>query len=389
MKNQIIRNPNLHIVFSITLMAILGVASLSPVLPKVQQVFNLNPQQVGYVMMYFTLPGVFLTPFLGMLADRLGRKTVIIPSLFLFATAGVACGFMKSYEWLLVLRFVQGIGAASLGALNVTLVGDLFSGRDRAVAMGYNASVLSIGTALYPAIGGALAMIAWFYPFFIPALAIPVGLWVMCCLKNPEPHNTMKFWVYMKNTLKYLVQKEVIGLFILLMLTFIILYGSFLTYIPIMLGDRFNTEPYFIGIILSASSFATAIASAFVGKMFDRLSHAVIFIIAYVLYGISLAMIPFVSWEWQIFIPVIIFGVAQGINIPALQTVMANKAPLEYRGIFLSFNGMVLRIGQTTGPLLIGFVYLAWGHAWAFYTGGGIAVVMILAVLVFISGKRG
>jgi len=387
MTNTIIRNRNLHIVFGITLMAILGVASISPVLPKVQEVFHLNPQQVGYVVMYFTLPGVFLTPFLGVLADRLGRKAVIIPSLFLFGISGAACGFMKTYEWLLVMRFIQGIGAASLGALNVTLVGDLFSGRDRAVAMGYNASALSIGTALYPAIGGVLAIGAWYYPFFLPILAIPVGIWVSCCLNNPEPKKEQKFLIYLKNTARYLTQKEVIGLFLLLVLTFIILYGTYLTYIPVMLGDRFHTEAYFIGLILSSSSFATAIASAFVGKLFDRFSHILIFISAYFLYAVSLILIPFVRSEWELLFPVILFGIAQGINIPALQTLMANKAPLEYRGIFLSFNGMVLRFGQTIGPLLIGIVYVAWGHAWAFYTGGGIAALMIIIVLFFIRKK--
>lgn len=86
-----------------------------------------------------------------MLADRYGRKKILVPSLMLFGIAGGACMFTRDYHILLICRFFQGTGAASLGALNVTVIGDLYSGKERTTAMGYNASVLSIGTATYPA----------------------------------------------------------------------------------------------------------------------------------------------------------------------------------------------------------------------------------------------
>jgi MFS family permease len=69
--------------------------------------------------------------------------------------------------------------------MNVTLIGDIFPGRQRTKAMGYNASVLSIGTASYPAIGGALAMIGWNWPLFLPLFAIPMGFVVLFFLKTP------------------------------------------------------------------------------------------------------------------------------------------------------------------------------------------------------------
>ncbi len=52
--------------------------------------------------------------------------------------------------------------------------------------MGYNASVLSLATASYPLIGGILAGFAWYYPFVMPLLAIPVGLFVILGINEPE-----------------------------------------------------------------------------------------------------------------------------------------------------------------------------------------------------------
>ena len=93
------------------------------------------------------MPGVFLTPVGDVLSYKFGRKTVLIPSLLLFVVAGGACALARDFELLLGLRVLQGVGAAALGATtNVTLIGELFAGRERTAALGYNSSVLSTGT---------------------------------------------------------------------------------------------------------------------------------------------------------------------------------------------------------------------------------------------------
>ncbi len=387
MPSTILKDQNLRIIFSITLMAVMGVASLTPVFPAMREIFDLSARQVGYLVTFFTLPGVILTPFFGILADRLGRKVVLIPSLFLFSIAGTACGFMESFTWLLVFRFIQGMGSAALGSINITLIGDLYEGRKRAEAMGYNASVLSVGTAVYPAIGGGLATMAWYYPFLLPALALPVGLWVVCCLKNPEPEKGQKLGNYLSNTWKLLLDRQVLGLFILSVLTFIILYGSFLTYLPVMLGERFQAPAWQIGVLMSASSIATAITSSMLGRLTDRFSDLTLLVSSYILYVLSMVLIPFVMGIWQVLIPALLFGMAQGINIPGLMNILSGLAPLKYRAIFMSINGWVLRIGQTLGPLIIGAVYLAGGTLWAFLAGAMVAVLMIVIVVFLVGGN--
>ncbi len=113
---------------------------------------------MGFITV-FTLLGILLTPVAGVLAGRYGRRMVLVKSLFLFGIDGVACALATGFGLLLVLRTLQGVGAAALGAINVTMIGDLYSGQRRTEALGYNSSVLSVGTASYPAIGGALALL--------------------------------------------------------------------------------------------------------------------------------------------------------------------------------------------------------------------------------------
>lgn len=369
-------------------MAVLGVSSITPAFPKVEEIFNINTHQVGLLITLFTLPGVFLTPVFGVLADRIGRKKVLVPSLFLFGIAGTACAFATDYDLLLTFRLFQGIGAASLGSINVTIIGDLYKGKERAAVMGYNASILSVGTAAYPAIGGVLAAIAWFYPFMLPILAVPVGLVVINSLKNPEPESELKLKYYLKSTWKSIQNRNVLAIFVISVITFIILYGSYLTYFPFLLDGSFGASTVTIGLLMSGMSLTTAITSAQLGKLVSYFSEKQLIIFAFLLYAISLVLIAIINNIWILILPVILFGIAQGMNIPSIQTLLASLAPIEYRAAFMSLNGMVLRLGQTLGPVIIGFAYTLWKINGAFYFGAILAIIMIPVIILMINQNK-
>lgn len=378
------RDKNLHIIFSITLTAVMGVASLTPAFPAIIDAFEIKPAHIAWLITVFTVPGVVLTPVMGVIADRFGRKKVLVPSLFLFGIAGAACSLSKSYETLIVLRFFQGIGAASLGSLNVTLIGDLFHGRDRATAMGYNASVLSIGTAAYPAIGGAVALLGWYVPFFFPLLAIPVGIWVLVSLKNPEPEAREDFIRYLKNAVKSMRNQKVIGLFVLSVSTFIILYGAYLTVFPLYLKTTFDATSLYIGLMMSSMSVTTALTSSFMGKLTKHFSPVRLIVSGFILYIVSLILIPLVPKLIFILLPAMLFGMAQGLNLPSTLTLLAELSPMKYRAAFMSVNGMVLRLGQTLGPLIVGFIIANASYAWGFYFAAMLAAIMVGVILLLL-----
>ncbi|MDU9048307.1 MAG: MFS transporter [Candidatus Electrothrix sp. Rat3] len=376
-RSLLLRDRNLHIIFSVTLMAVMGVASLTPAFPKIIKELNISPRDIGLLITVFTVPGVFLTPILGVLADRFGRKRVLAPSLFLFALAGGACALTKDFPLLLFLRFFQGIGAAALPAINVALIGDLYTGRERDTAMGYNTSVLSLGVATYPALGGLLAAAGWHYPFFLPLLALPVGFFVLFFLKNPEPKSNSPLKGYLGNIWQAVRQREVALLFLATLITFIILYGSYLTYFPLLLSQTFKASTPLIGLIMSGMACTMAFTSSQMGRLAKHYSKKQLLIVAYILYAVSLSLIPFAPNIPVLLFPVFLFGVAQGLNIPSVQTMLAALAPLEYRASFMAVNSMILRMGQTLGPLLMGIFFMLWGTDGAFYAGAGCALFML------------
>jgi MFS family permease len=378
---------NLAIIYLITLVAVMGVASITPAFPSIKEHFNISASQVTLLITVFTFPGIFLAPVVGLLADRWGRKTILLPSLFLFGIAGAACFFTNKWEILLLLRFFQGIGSASLGSLNVTLIGDLFSGPKRGAIMGYNASVLSVGTAAYPAVGGALAMAGWQFPFLLPLLAIPTGLLVIFYLKNPEPKEPQTIRSYLKRTWKNINKKTVWGLFIINVLLFFILYGAYLSYFPQLMVERLGATDFQIGLFMSGFSVVTAITSSQLKVINRYLKPKRQLTASFILYFISMLILSFAGNWWLLIIPLVTFGMGHGMLIPGIQTLLVGFAPLNERAGFMSINGMVLRLGQTLGPLFIGLFYAIGGTSSAFLGGALVAVAMIVISIFMVKLK--
>lgn len=376
--NKVYQDKNLPIIFGVALVSVLGVASITPAFPKLAEALDVPPESIGLLVTVFTFPTMVLGPVLGVLADRWGRKKILVPSLLLFGIAGTACTFVHDFNLLLLLRFVQGVGAASLLSLSVTLIGDLYMGERRTAAMGYNASVSSIGTATYPILGGALAVLGWNYPFMISLAAIPIALLVTLVLKNPEPKGKQNLRVYLGNTWKSLRNRQIVGLFIASAANFVLLYGAYVTYLPLLIANSFGASSFVIGLVLSSVSVAIALTSSQLSRLTRAFSASTLIRASFVLYALALVIVPFVPNLWLLFIPTTIFGIGLGIGFPSIQTLLAELAPKEYLGAVMSVNGTFFGLGQTLGPLLMGITFGIGGINAVFYAGVGVAVATLV-----------
>ncbi|MGM0506296.1 MAG: MFS transporter [Bacteroidota bacterium] len=355
--NTTIRTQPLYLIFSITLASVMGVSSIAPAFPAIADAMEVSTGQIGLLITFFTIPGILFTPIFGILADRLNRKVILVPSLLLFGFAGAACATATDFDQLLLYRALQGMGSASLGVINLTLIGDYYEGRRRAEVMGYNGSVLSVGTAIYPAIGGGLALIGWYAPFLLSLLAVPVAIAALFLLESNSTGHSMSMGLYLKEIAGSLFKRHVVALLLCMFLTTIILYGGYITFFTIFLDEQFGLSTLTIGIFLSTSSLMTAVTSASLGRLLKYAESHHLIRIAALLYTLIFLSLPWIETLWVFLIPIVFFGIAQGMNIPSILTLLTSSAPESYRAAFLSVNWIVMRIGQSLGPYLLGIVY--------------------------------
>lgn len=382
---KVYKDRNLQVIFGVTLLSVLAVTSIAPAFPRIVEELHISKTDVGMLITAYTLPGIVLSLFLGVFADRFGRKRILVPSLFLFGLAGGACALTREFNILLALRVLQGIGGAGVSILNWVILGDLFSGRQRAEAVGLNSSVLNIGSASYPAIGGALAMLAWNYPFLLSLVAIPIGVLILYFLHNPEPRSGQGLRQYLAGTWGSLKRIRVVGAFTAAVAVFILHHGAYYTYLSLFLGISWHASPFVIGIIFSVASLVAVAVSSQLGRLVRVMSEANLIKLGFVIYAVGSVLFSFATQLELVLTAAIIYGVGHGIAIPCLQTYVAGLAPFEYRAAFMSLNTTVHRVGQTLGPPILGLAYIYAGFEGVFLSAAGLALAV--AVVGAIGGR--
>ena len=123
-------------------------------------------------------------------------------------------------------------------------------------------------------------------------------------------------------------------------------------------------------------SLSTALASSQLGRITRRFSEISLIKAAFPIYGLALVMIPLMPSLGLLFLPAVIFGIANGVSSPSIQTEVTALAPLEQRAAFMSINSMMIRLGQTLGPPLMGLVYVYTSLETTFF----VAALLALAV---------
>jgi predicted MFS family arabinose efflux permease len=109
--------------------------------------------------------------------------------------------------------------------------------------------------------------------------------------------------------------------------------------------------------------------------------------LSFALAAVALALVPEGHTPLAISLPVVLFGASNGLGLPAMSTLLAGSAPPELRGAIMSMNGTVLRLGQTLGPLLMGWAHTVGGLDLVFYVGAGVAACT-LPIMVALLGLR-
>lgn len=362
------------------LLASMQVSVLAPALPAMATGLGVSTARIGLLITIFVLPGVFLGPFVGFLADLFGRRAVLVPALALWSLAGLGCFFVHSFGLLLALRFLQGIGSAPLYSLGAVILGDLYEGPERASVIGLNASILAVGAGVFPAVGGAVALLSWNAPFLVFATGLPVLVAAIFALDVPRPTETPDLRSYLKDTVAYVRTPRALSLYAAALLTMTMIFGAVVFYLPVLLAERYGTSSFVAGLTISILSFATAAMATQLGRFSRHLSEGSLAALGLLLYPLTIALLPLVDTIWAVTLLVAVLGLGHGLNMPSLQTRAAALAPASSRGITVTLLSVNLRLGMTLGPVAMGFFAGMTSLSGAFWTMSAVGIAGVLAV---------
>ncbi len=151
----------------------LDVTAVGPAMPRI--VGSLGGGELyAFAFSVYAVLSTTTTPVFGRLADRIGRKPVMLSGIGIFLIGSVLCAMSPTMPVFIAARGVQGLGAGALLPVAFTIVGDLYNIEERARIQGYLSGVWGVASVVGPLIGGTLVQtIGWQFIFY---LNVPVGL---------------------------------------------------------------------------------------------------------------------------------------------------------------------------------------------------------------------
>lgn len=385
----ILRDANYQVLLYATVLPIMGTAMLSPVLDSLVGPFGASATSIGLLISAYTLPQVFFIPPMGALADRYRRKPVLTGSLLVFGLAGLGVALTPDFEVALALRFLQGVGAAGLNPIIITLIGDLYSGDREATGQGLRFAASGASGTVLPLLAGVVVALDWQFPFLLYAIAIPAAIAVVVLLDEPTPEAAQESGdgtrAYVAELAALLRYPRVAAMVVARGLPSVVWFG-FLTYNSIVIVRLLGSSPAVAGLLTSLGSLAFAVPATQAGRITERFdSRFYPLVAANVSLTVGFAVFVLTPSLAGAVIGVVLLGIGEGVTMSIYRSIISTLPPRSLRGGLVSLAESVGWVASTLTPVAMGAAIAAATPRFGF----GPAVKLTVVATAVVAGLGG
>jgi len=333
---------------TLSALTIMAGATISPALPAMQAHFAGVANANLLVKLALTIVGLAIAlsaPLSGILADRFGRRPVLIGSLLLYAVGGASGLIVSSLGALLLGRVVLGLAVAGTMTATGALINDLFSGPGRGKFLSQQAAFNSFGGAVLLPLGGVLAGVGWRAPFglyLIALLLLPLVLRLPGGI--PGGHHAAD----VQEKPRWGMIGLVYGLALLYMVAFYLMpaQGPFLL--------RFlGMSPAATGLILGGFTLVAAITSLSYSRLAGRFDARRVAALGFLLLSVGWATVSRSDSLAGVLPGLLIGGLGSGLVFPNLYAWLADITPAAWRGRVTAGMSSAVFLGQFLSPLVL------------------------------------
>lgn len=352
--------------FSILLLSLavvtLGFGILAPIMPKyAADRLSMDAAELGSVYALFALSYALGMLPAGYLADRVGRRPMIIAGTLFFGITTYALVLINEPWQFALLRILEGIGAAVVTPAAFALTVDLVPENKRGMAMGAEGTAQLLGALGGPGLGGFLAgEVGFYYPFYIAA-----GLSVVCALlvvliREPRVHAPGEgesifamFGAWKRN----FQQNKALAAVTTRGFVMGIVQGLWNLGLILFWYDRLGMTETEVGIAISIGALVMMLGTLPFGLISDRYGRRPFMIIGGVLMVVGLAMNVWATEVWHVFLLVALADFGGAMSNPSVGAMLADVMLPKERGRVMGAYQMIQGFGNIAGFFFLGYIY--------------------------------
>ncbi len=333
-------------------------ATIAPALPAIQREFTTAPNAVVLVGLVLTMHGLFIAvgaPVIGALADRYGRRWLLLVSTMVYALAGGSGFVLDSLMAILAGRAVLGLAVAGVMVTVTALITDYYEDNRCETVLGRQAAFTSFGGVMLLPLAGVLADIDWRVPFLVYTVALLLLPAMAFALPEPDRREPTGDRPTSIDELRCTLARFPLGSLALIFALGLV--GQLIFYmtpvqLPFYLESQTGASATLVGAALATMTFSGGVVSLFYGRI--RRSVGVIALVAltfsfmsvgYVVIGISETLLGILAG-------LALTGAGIGFLLPNLNTWIAAVTPEAVRGRALSGLTSAIFIGQFLSPIV-------------------------------------
>ena len=345
---------------------------LAPVILALTTAFADKPNTQAIVPLAIVVPALVLalfSPIAGWLADRFGRRSMLIAALAVYSVVGTAPMWLATLPQIILSRGLPGVCESIIVISSTALIGDCFFGPDREKWLAAQAGISALSAILFIVIGGALGENGWRAPFAAYGIAVFFIIPILMFIREPQRHEQPQ-----------VAQKVDYRLFGWISLIAIIASIMFMV-VPIQIGFLLAaqgiTSPQMIGLATAAGSLAVPVGA----YMFRRLSHrpfALLGAAGLVFMAVGLAIMAKSPSFGVTVAGSIVHGFGWGIGLPTVLTWAMAQLHFDLRGRGTGVFMAAVFVGQFISPVAVIGLQAA--------TGALTTAVLVMAGLALIAG---
>jgi len=319
--------------------------------------FGTGVEALGMSAMAYALTSTFAAPFMGMLADRFGRRPIILLSLAAYVLAFSGYLFADSAWLLILLRGLAGIFTAGLIPAMTSIVGDLASENRRAQWIGIVNGGASAGWIVGPLLGGLLYdRFGYAVPFAV-SIAMAVGALFLAVFLIPEtytlsahPGHPRAAWTHGFQAVRALPI-----FFLPMLISFGVMFAwafiepQFMFYAY----DDLAWTSSQLGLVMSTYGMACTFGEFALGQLSDRLGRKPVLVLGLALFSaqfVGLVIFRDVNW---IVVSFILAGLGNALYDPALSAHILDITPPENTARIMGLKSTAGSLGNMLGPALV------------------------------------